>query len=536
MILDVDQVHRHRAHAELFLMSVCVRVCVQQKLPDAAASIVTLSASSETAALIKMVQEQQKAIAALSMQLARGTGGSAASAGSVTDDGAAREPRLRNTKRPRPARPPSVAEDEADHDSESERSDADLPVGDSMSFNVSQERAVDKREIVMPSEPERPEQKQKVTAAASVPPAPVAAAVDGHKRPRLTAAEGALNKVNPAQISKEFDSAAPAAVKSTGYNSAVEGFDESEERQVSTSHSGDGHGPASAAVSACGASELNVKPSDKSNSESMAGSESDAEADIAVDSPGEENLLMETTAPDAAAAEKQRVDAQTEQCKAATALFEEGRGFHRPDTRRGQHQNFARAIECYTQAAALNHAEACLELGELYLYGSEWWNNHHDHDAESDRTIQPTSRRAQSKKAVEWYLKACENGVRTAQQRLGKLYLEGHPGIKVDLVEASHWLTKAAQQGCGYSWSLLSKVNLKGLDGIKAAEDKELLLDKAFTCCRQAVEMNQPGARDGMVDIFVDACAYPDLRCHMLDDLPWLQDLIDNRYRWRRSR
>ena len=77
---------------------------------------------------------------------------------------------------------------------------------------------------------------------------------------------------------------------------------------------------------------------------------------------------------------------------------------------------------------------------------------------------------------------------------------------------------------------------LKGLDGIKAAKDKELLLDKAFTCCRQAVEMNQPGARDGMVDIFVDACAYPDLRCHMLDDLPWLQDLINNKYRWRRSR
>ena len=35
-----------------------------------------------------MVQEQQQAIAALSMQLARGTGGTAASAGSVTDDGA----------------------------------------------------------------------------------------------------------------------------------------------------------------------------------------------------------------------------------------------------------------------------------------------------------------------------------------------------------------------------------------------------------------------------------------------------------------
>jgi len=515
---------------------------VQQKLPAAAASIVTSSASSETAALIKMVQEQQKAIAALSMQLARGTGGTAASAGSVTDDGAAREPRLklRRTKRPRSVSPPAVAEEESDHVSESERSDADLPVGDSMSFNVPQERAVDKRNnpIVMPSEPERPEQKQKVTAAASEPPAPVAAAVDGHKRPRLTAAEVALNKVNPAQISKEFDSAAPGAVKSTGYSSAVEGFDEleSEERQVSTSDSGDGHGPASAAASACGASELNVKPSDKSNSESMAGSESDAEADIAVDSPGEENLLMETTAPDAAAAEKQRVDAQTEQCKAATALFEEGRGFHRPDTRRGQHQNFARAIECYTQAAALNHAEACLELGELYLYGSEWWNNHHDHDAQSDRTIQPNSRRARSKKAVEWYLKACEKGVRSAQQRLGQAYLEGRPGIKVNLVKASHWLTKAAHQGCRFSWSLLSAVYLKGLDRCEVAEDQAMLLDKAITCCRQAAEMHDPWAHSNMVDIYIDARAHPDLRRKMLDDMPWLQDLIDKRCRWHQSR
>jgi len=204
---------------------VCVCVCVQQKLPAAAASIVTSSASSETAALIKMVQEQQKAIAALSMQLARDTGGSAASAGSVTDDGAAREPRLklRRTKRPRSVSPPAVAEEESDHVSESERSDADLPVGDSMSFNVPLKRAVDKREIVMPLDLERPAKQQKVAAvAASESPAQVVAAADSHQRPGFTAAEVAHAH------NKEVDTAAPAITKSAGYNSEVECSGESE--------------------------------------------------------------------------------------------------------------------------------------------------------------------------------------------------------------------------------------------------------------------------------------------------------------------
>ena len=442
---------------------VCVCVCVQQNLPAAAASIVTSSASSETAALIKMVQEQQKAIAALSMQLAGGTGGPAAAAGpgagSVTDDGAACEARLRNTKRSRSASPPAIAEEESNHDSESERSDADLPAGGgSKPFNLPQERAGDKSEIVMPPNPERPAKQQKVAAAVPESPARVVAAAECHQLHRFTSAE--------------------------------------------------------------------------SNSESTAGSESDAEAGIDVDAPGEGNLLMKTTAPDAA--EKQRVDAQAEQRKAAhaAALFEEGRGFHRPESRRGQHQNFAKAIECYTQAAALNHAEACLELAELYLYGlNSSWDT-----VESDRTIQPTSRRARSKKAVEWYLKACEKGVRCAQQRLGQAYLEGRTGIKVNLVKASHWLTKAAHQGCRFSWSLLSTVYLKGLDRCEVAEDQAMLLDKAITCCRQAAEMHDPWAHSNMVDIYIDARAHPDLRCKMLDDMPWLQDLIDKRCRWHLSR
>ena len=235
-------------------------VCVQQKLPAAAASIVTSSASSETAALIKMVQEQQKAIAALSTQMAGGTGCTADVAASAKDDGAAREPRLRNTKRPRPASPASVAEEESDHDSESERSDADLPAGDSMSSNVPLKRAIDKREIVMPLDPERPAKQQKVAAvAASKSPAQVVAADDGHQRPGFTAAEVAHAH------NKKVDTVAPAIAKSAGYNSEVEGSCESEldsedEREGSGEKSKNSMVEATALVGAAAAAPVDRQP------------------------------------------------------------------------------------------------------------------------------------------------------------------------------------------------------------------------------------------------------------------------------------
>ena len=51
-----------------------------------------------------------------------------------------------------------------------------------------------------------------------------------------------------------------------------------------------------------------------------------------------------------------------------------------------------------------------------------------------------------SAKAVEWYRKAAEQGLGSAQYHLGRCYEGGH-GVTKDLTKAAEWYQKAADKG-----------------------------------------------------------------------------------------
>lgn len=50
-------------------------------------------------------------------------------------------------------------------------------------------------------------------------------------------------------------------------------------------------------------------------------------------------------------------------------------------------------------------------------------------------------------KALEWYLKAAEQGMPEAQYNAGLIYFQGNHGRGKNHKKAHFWLTKAAEQG-----------------------------------------------------------------------------------------
>ena len=66
-----------------------------------------------------------------------------------------------------------------------------------------------------------------------------------------------------------------------------------------------------------------------------------------------------------------------------------------------------------------------------------------------------------SAKAAEWYRKAAEQGLDSAQYHLGRCYEGGH-GVTKDLTKAAEWYQKAADQGHEGAKKALKK--LQGCD------------------------------------------------------------------------
>ena len=64
-------------------------------------------------------------------------------------------------------------------------------------------------------------------------------------------------------------------------------------------------------------------------------------------------------------------------------------------------------------------------------------------------------------KAAEWYRKAAEQGLGSAQYHLGRCYEGGH-GVTKDLTKAAEWYQKAADQGHERAKKALKK--LQGCD------------------------------------------------------------------------
>ena len=86
----------------------------------------------------------------------------------------------------------------------------------------------------------------------------------------------------------------------------------------------------------------------------------------------------------------------------------------------------------YSEAEYKNDAKAQFELGKRYYTGHTSAGRYGGHKQDY-------------KKAVEWWLKAAEQGNADAQYGLGCCYEEGH-GVDKDLNEALKWYRKAAKQ------------------------------------------------------------------------------------------
>ena len=89
-------------------------------------------------------------------------------------------------------------------------------------------------------------------------------------------------------------------------------------------------------------------------------------------------------------------------------------------------QDYAKAVDCFRQAAEQGYAAAQNNLGIFYEYG-----------------LGVTKDYAQ---AVSWYRKAAEQGHATAQNNLGYCYQHGQ-GVTKDYTQAVNWYRKAAEQG-----------------------------------------------------------------------------------------
>ncbi len=88
--------------------------------------------------------------------------------------------------------------------------------------------------------------------------------------------------------------------------------------------------------------------------------------------------------------------------------------------------NYAVAAEWFQKAAAGDHPEAMLRLGDLYYYGKLGYNY---------------------AEAAKWFRRAAELGQRQAPGRLGNLYRDSHDDFPQDRAEAARWFGIAAKRG-----------------------------------------------------------------------------------------
>jgi TPR repeat protein len=80
----------------------------------------------------------------------------------------------------------------------------------------------------------------------------------------------------------------------------------------------------------------------------------------------------------------------------------------------------------------------------------------------------PNSRvRANPERAIEMFQYAATNfGDANAQYNLGRLYLDGSPGIDKDTRQAARWLSLAAEKGNPSAQALLGQILFNGKDGV----------------------------------------------------------------------
>ena len=90
-------------------------------------------------------------------------------------------------------------------------------------------------------------------------------------------------------------------------------------------------------------------------------------------------------------------------------------------------QNPATAVEWFMKAADQGNAQGQFSVGYMYATGENGFKNNLE-------------------TAAEWFRKAAENGHPSAQANLGRMYLYGN-GVEINPEAALFWLKKAADQG-----------------------------------------------------------------------------------------
>ncbi|KAG0274731.1 hypothetical protein BGZ95_009514 [Linnemannia exigua] len=108
---------------------------------------------------------------------------------------------------------------------------------------------------------------------------------------------------------------------------------------------------------------------------------------------------------------------------------------------RGVHQDYEAAMDWYLKAADQGHAGAQSNIGRLYRYG---------HGVPLNYVA-----------AMEWFLKSVDQGDATAQYNVGSLYRNGH-GVSQDYPTAIDWYLRAADQGHAQAQNILGFMQQHG--------------------------------------------------------------------------
>ena len=205
-------------------------------------------------------------------------------------------------------------------------------------------------------------------------------------------------------------------------------------------------------------------------------------------------------------------------------------------------RDYAKAVEHYRAAAAMNDADAQFQLGWCYAKAEgvpmdwdeafRWWGKaagqgHPDSvkrmeklrereairqaaeqgDAEAqyqfaEHCFWGTDMEENEAEAVKWYRKAAEQGHAEAQAQLGLCYYDGM-GVEEDVVEAVKWWRKAAEQDDQFALCRLGECYL---DGIGVDMD----WDKARECFRRAAEIKDGNAdAKKMLEVLDNAVPQP---------------------------
>ncbi len=135
-----------------------------------------------------------------------------------------------------------------------------------------------------------------------------------------------------------------------------------------------------------------------------------------------------------------RAGADTPGKKDAGAIFEEGTRYYSGD---GVDKDRVKALELFTEAARLGHAEAQHNVGICHKSGRY-------------------GKALDILKAAWWFEKAAVQGYTAARHDLGKYYLSGGGGYAPDYVKAVKWLTLAADAGNADSQNDLGKCYAEG--------------------------------------------------------------------------